>query len=471
MPVPTPHLSSRGRPYDVWGYGVDRYDEVAYRSSRLPAFPALDEMRAAYTRRALLMDMADNSPITSSFLWTVKQMASRSMWRVEGEENDPRTAFLQSVLFEDLDQDWDEVLNAALTMLVHGWSALEIVHKIRRGPMESDRRYRSLYSDGRVGLRMLGYRPQASVWDWKFDAEGTLTELTQQIGGVTARIDAKNLLFFRTTSTKPDGAPILRGAYAAYFRQQVLEYLEGIGIERDLAGFPVINLDFEKGAPDLWAQIAAGGEEAAKAAATLAMLETTVSTVRQDRAMGAVLPGWAPLQLLSAGGGGGSARHTSIKDALHRYDLRILQALMADFLQLGTATGGGSYGTSESRQSLFMLALDGFLSTIARRVNIQLVPNLLGLNVMPTEKPPRVHVDPLDPKNLSVLGSFFQQLANSGLFVKANEALRRGLSAAIGIEIEWEPNPKVMATGASNAAKGATADPQRQKGPQNPDGG
>ena len=164
------------------------------------------------------------------------------------------------------------------------------------------------------------------------------------------------------------------------------------------------------------------------------------------------MPPWVELKLLSAGGDSG-ARHTSIKDSLHRYDLRLLQALLADFLQLGTATGAGSYGLGATRQSLFMLALDGFLSRIERRINLQLIPDLLRLNAMPLESPPMYRVDPMEPKNLALLGTFFQSLTQAGLFVQATPQIQEALSAATGLPLEIvQGTPAPAATGAGGSS-------------------
>ena len=451
----SPHLSATGRPFSLFSqYDLYDYYTEGYRSQRLPKFPALEELRHPHTRRQLLMNMSEDSHTTSSFLWTVRQMASQSKWRIIGEQNDPRVEFLDGVFFRDMDQDWDDVLSSALTMLIHGWSILEIIHKIRVGPEERSPRHRSIYKDKNVGIRMLGFRPQISIWNWAFDSEGTLTSVTQQIDGVSTEISAKNLLFFRTTGTSPDGQSILRGAYSAFFRGQVLEYLEAIGIERDLAGLPSIQLLPDQNAPNVF------DPDDDKMVRLRQELEFIASNIRRDAQEGFVMPPWAEIRLVTSGGG---TRSLNIKDALNRYDLRLLQALLADFLQLGTASRTGSYGLGSSRQSMFMLALDGFLSRIAKKINLQAIPPLLAMNGMPVENHPQIHVDPLEPKNLGILGAFFQQMSQAGLFVRGTPELAETLSAMTGLKIEFIPPEE--ATKALNPV----AQQQRQQSPQESD--
>jgi len=419
------HSTPTGRPYSVVG-GAEYFDLEGYRSRRLPRFPALEELKDTYIRRQLFEDMADNSATTSAFIWTVRQMAAQSKWRFVGEEGDERKTFLESVFFKDLNQDWDDFLSSALTMLVHGWSLMEIVHKIRVGPEETSPQHKSHYTDRKIGLRMMSYRPQLSIYNWMFHDDGRLKSVEQTMIGSVAKLDAKNLLFFRTTGTRPDGISILRGAYTPYFRSQVLEYLEAIGIERDLAGLPFFHLTDK--APDIWNPEDSKGQIARKE------LEKLAQGIRQDRIDGIIVPEWVEAELLSAKGG---TRSLNIKDALSRYDLRLLQALMADFLLLGTAKGAGSYGLGVSRQSLFLLAVDGFLSRIAKIVNYQLITDLLLLNDYPVEDPPILTVDPLNPRDLSVLGSFFQQMSQAGLYVKATKELEKFLSDATDLPIEF----------------------------------
>lgn len=422
-----------GQPYSVHN-GTEYTDMGGIRSTRLPRFPALEELESSYVRRILLENMAENSPTTSSFIWTIRQMAAQSKWKiVSKDEKDPRKEFLETVFFKDLNQGWDDLLSSMLTKLVHGWVPLEIVHKVRVGPKETDPRYKSLYTDRKIGLRMLGYRPQLSIYDWQFHDDGRLKRLWQQFDGRNIPLEAKNLLFCRTTGIRPDGQSILRGAYSAYFRGQVLEHLEAIGIERNLAGFPVLQLikDKNKGInpPDLWNDV----PENQHNIKLRKFLEKMIIEVRRDRNEGALLPEWVELKLISGTGGG---RSLNMKDSLERYDLRLLQALLADFLQLGTATGAGSYGLGETRQSLFLLAEDGFLERFAGMVNIQVIPELLYLNAFETDDPPQLVNLPLHPRDLAALGSFFQTMKQAGLAVKSTEALEQFLTDTTGLPIE-----------------------------------
>lgn len=406
----------------------DFYDDYqSYRSTKLPRSFAVEEMADPINRRILLTDMAESSPTTSSFLWTVRQVANQSKWRFNGKiDNDPRTEFLNGVFFRDMNKSWNGFLTCAMTMIIHGYSIFEIVHKLRMG-QNKEKKLRSIYNDGKVGLRTIGFRPQSTIWKLKFDEDNELESIEQQISKAKVHITANNLLMFRTSEDKKDGRSVLRGAYSAYFRQQIIEYLESIGIERDLAGFPVIQLLPENDPPDIFA-------ETDTAKKLRIRLQEIVTTVRRDQNEGAVMPAWAELKLVSSQGG----RSLDIKASLERYDVRILQALMADFLQLGVSTASGSYALGASRQSLFYVAIKGFMDIIADKINIQLVPDILALNNMKTDDHPVLAVSELEPRNLGVLGSFIESLANAGIPAKPTKQLQSQLSDATKVNIEFD---------------------------------
>lgn len=57
------------------------------------------------------------------------------------------------------------------------------------------------------------------------------------------RIPMSKAMLFRTESVKdnPEGRSILRNAYRSWYFKRRIQEIEAIGIERDLAGLPVIH--------------------------------------------------------------------------------------------------------------------------------------------------------------------------------------------------------------------------------------
>ena len=117
----------------------------------------------------------------------------------------------------------------------------EIVYKRRLGPSKSPAKS-SKYNDGRIGWRKLPGRRQTTLVNWDFDDDGELRGVWQLYDGKRCYLPMERCLHFRTSSAydNPEGTSFLRGAYRPWYFKKHIEEVEGIGIERDLAGLPVI---------------------------------------------------------------------------------------------------------------------------------------------------------------------------------------------------------------------------------------
>lgn len=114
----------------------------------------------------------------------------------------------------------------------------------RRMGNTRDTRTRSKYSDGLIGWAKLPIRSQETLYQWEYDEADNLVGMTQMpppdFGLLT--IPMSKALLFRTKVRKdnPEGRSILRNAYRSWHFKRRIQEIEGIGIERDLAGLPVI---------------------------------------------------------------------------------------------------------------------------------------------------------------------------------------------------------------------------------------
>src|SRR5690606_29860941 len=131
-------------------------------------------------------------------------------------------------------------------------------------------------------------------------------------------------LLFRTEVSKdnPEGRSLLRNAYRPWYFKKRIEEIEGIGIERDLAGLPVI-IPAED--VDIW------DPENPEARKQRYQAESLVRNIRRDRSEGVVLPhGWE-LKLLSTG----RTRQLDTDEDTARHDDRIALPLLADIVMRG----------------------------------------------------------------------------------------------------------------------------------------
>lgn len=345
--------------------GLKRYGPYVYEEF-------LPELRWPHAGK-IYQEMSDNDAVIGAILYLAEMLIRGSTWSVEaaGDSDVDKEAavFLESCM-HDMDTSWANTICEILSMLTYGFSFHEIVYKIRRGPNETNSRYKSKYSDGRVGWRRLPIRAQTSLSEWEFNDEGDVTAFIQccEPDFKRVRIPMSRGLLFRTRISKdnPEGKSLLRNAYRSWFFKKHFEEIEGIGIERDLAGFPVLSAPENL---DLWdnsnPQMVTLRKEA----------EELVASVRRDSEEGILLPhGW-DLKLLTSG----SSRQIDISPTIERYDNRIAITMLSDIILIGN-NKAGSFALADTKQSLLASALQAQLSNIADVFNAKAVPDLFKYN-------------------------------------------------------------------------------------------
>ena len=82
-------------------------------------------------------EMRDNDAIIGAILYAIKALVRQVPWRVEenpsGHPQAQRAAeFLRECAFEDMSLTWEDLISEILSMFVFGYSAFEIVYKVRR---------------------------------------------------------------------------------------------------------------------------------------------------------------------------------------------------------------------------------------------------------------------------------------------------------------------------------------------------
>lgn len=362
-------------------------------------------------------EMADNDDITGGILFAIKMLIRQADWTVRagsGEDIDNEAAqFVESCL-HDMNQTWTDTVSEILSFLTYGWSVHEIVYKRRMGK-NKDPRLDSKYDDGLIGWQKLPIRAQESLYQWEYDSHDNLTAFVQTAypDFKIIRIPYEKILHFRTESRKdnPEGRSILRNAYRSWFFKKRIQEIEGIGIERDLAGFPVLIAPPEV---DIWSESNLGLK---------AICDEFISNIRRDALEGITLPhGWE-LKLLSTGG----KRQFDTSAIIERYDSRIAMTVLADFLMLGHESTG-SWALSSDKTRLFAVAIGAFLDIIAEVFNRKAIPALLEMNkdkfgqaALPTLE----HGD-LETTNLKELGEYLKCLSELG-FIAPDENLEEYL--------------------------------------------
>lgn len=348
--------------------GLRRYGPYVYEEF-------LPELRWPYAGK-IYQEMADNDPVIGAILYLAEMLIRGTSWSVEPASTsapDVEAAkFLKSCM-DDMDMSWANTISEILSMLTYGFSFHEIVYKVRRGPNETSSKYKSKYTDGRIGWRRLPIRAQTSLHEWTFNKEGDVTAFVQMAEPdfkIVSIPMSKGLLFrTRISRDNPEGKSLLRNAYRPWFFKKHFEEIEGIGIERDLAGFPVLKAPQDL---DLW------NEDDERMVALRTRAEELVASVRRDSEEGILLPyGWE-LNLLSSG----SSRQINIGETIDRYDNRIAITMLSDIILIGN-NKAGSFALADTKQSMLAAALQAQLQNIADVFNNKAVPDLFNYNYFP----------------------------------------------------------------------------------------
>ena len=280
----------------------------------------------------------------------------------------------------------------------------------RRMGNTKDSRTRSKYTDGLIGWKKLPIRGQETLYQWEYDNEDNLLGMTQMPPPLYQlyTIPMSKALLFRTKSRKdnPEGRSILRNAYRPWYFKRRIQEIEGIGIERDLAGLPVMH------APeglDIW------DPDNQDALRIRTELESMVRRIRRDEMEGVVLPHGFELELLSSGG----SRQFDTNAVINRYDTRIAMTVLADFIFLGHQQNG-SWALSSDKTELFAMACGAFLDIICETFNSQGIPALIDINGDHfkgiTDYPKMTHGD-IEDADITKVSTFVKDMTGIGVLV------------------------------------------------------
>lgn len=396
---------------------------------------------------AKFREMSDEDPTVGAILLNIEQIMRQVDWEVipaDGfEDDDEALAYRDffTTAFNDLSMSFNDVRASILRPeLVYGWSFHEIVYKRRVGPYERDGRKRSKHNDRLIGWRKFPGRSAETLWRWDMDEHGNLAGMWQHryADHATAPIfiPIEKALLFRTTVDKnnPQGRSLLRNAYRPWRYRKRLEEIEGIGIERDLAGLPVAHVP-----PSLLSDTATADEKA-----VLAAIKKIITGVRRNEQAGVIFPlsydsngnRRYELSLLSTGG----SRQLNISGAIERKALEIAQAMLFDFLMLGHEKAGSwALGVSKIDQSL--AALDAWLDDICEVFNQHAILRLGKINGFNLEKLPQLSHTSLKTVDLGAIGDFLQKATAAGAAMFPDPELEAYLREVAGLPA---PNDDVV---------------------------
>lgn len=380
-------------------------------------------------------EMSLNDPTVGGLLFAIDMLLRQVEYRVEAGDETPggkaAVQFLEECM-NDMSHTWDDMISEILSMLVYGWSYMEITYKRRIGPGEKNPSKRSRYTDGKIGWRKIQIRSQETLQRWVFDESGGVRGLVQLAPpswkSVFIPIDKALLFRFKNDKNSPEGISMLRNAYRPWFFKKRLEEFEAIGVERDLAGMPVAKI------PSKYFNAPQGSEDHRMFQA----FKKLVSNVRRDEHEGLVLPhDFDPdtkqpryeFELMSAGG----SRQFDTSRIIERYEQRILMTVMADFLLLGAQGGNGSYAMHVDKTGIFKTALNTVAKSIAEVFNRYAIPKLFELNGWKVDDLPKIVPNQVENPDLNQLASFMNSMGGLGMEWFPDPELEKYLRSVAGV--------------------------------------
>jgi len=378
-------------------------------------------------------EMSSNDATIGGILFLFDSMMKKLPWSVKpgGDKLVDKTVakFVEECM-GDMEHSWMDFISEALSMFIYGWSWHEIVYKVRSNK-------NSKYPDGRIGWAKLPIRSQNSWNGWVYDLNDPDKLIGMEQMAVNNRktvvIPYEKSLLFRTKSYRnnPEGMSLLRTAYRSYYFKKKIEEIEGVGIERDLAGLPVIYVPADL---DIW-------DSANPEAVTLrAYLEQIVSNIRRDKNEGALLPDTYKLELLTTG----SSRQFDTNAIIGRYDRLIAMSVLADIILMGHEKSG-SFALAKTKTDLLGASLEAMADNIKDIINTVAIPKLMELNTFRGyTKYPELMRGEIDAPDISKLSDGMQRFSEMGMPFFPHEGTEDFIRAAMGIPILSEEDKKKL---------------------------
>lgn len=390
-------------------------------------------------------EMSDNDATIGAILEVFSSLIGGVEWTVTAANDDvdgeAAKKFLEEVI-EDMDTPMSDIMAEVATMFTYGFAPMEITYKTRNGDEPvGEEETTSKFDDGKFGIAAVALRAQNTILQWDIDPKNGKTRGLWQQTTWKSRvyIPASKIALFRTTNVKnsPEGRSVLRRAYRSWFFKKTMEEIEAIGVERDLAGYPLLRIPAKYMDPN------ATPEDKAFYAAC----QRLITQMRRESREGAVIasdvyvndqgqPTGVPLmdlKLLTSGG----TRTFDTNAIIGRYDRAMAMSVLMDFMFLGQGNAG-SWALSDDKTSLSARIVGSYLKRAADVLNKQVFAPLMRINGWKAKSIPTVTPGDLEKQNLDQLASMISALAGAGMPLFPDRELENHLRKQLGVPLAPE---------------------------------
>lgn len=378
-------------------------------------------------------EISDNDPLIGGAFRGMKLLVRQADWNpkaanvkkaVQAGYGDEKTVEAQANVWKERLEEcmydmpatpWRGVIDELMSAFTFGFCFMWIKYKIRRG--ENPSKYLdSQYNDGLWGWRAIEPRRQDTIEDWNYDeSDEELLSVTQRAPPRYKQqilpMDRMIHLRFDTAGGNPMGRSGLRNSWRPYYFGNRKEEIEGVGIERDLAGYPVMEAPRE-----VMSKNANADQKA-----TRTYLFNLVRKVKRDQLEGALIPcednpdgsktGFR-FRLMSSGG----SRAININESIVRTRVDKLIPLMWEFALLG-ALETGSRALASDKTQMVAVALGAMMDMIVETLNGSLVYRWCRLNCVPRMLWPELTHGDIEKENILEWINSITAAINGGMIV------------------------------------------------------
>lgn len=279
---------------------------------------------------------------------------------------------------------------------------------------------------------------------------------------VCIEVSNSDHLFLVGKTLIPTHNSIIRNAYESWYFLRHIRPVEATGIERELAGLPVVKI------PARYVNATDGAD-----LTVLNAYKKVARDLKFNEQGGLVIPSdmypdvdgnpsSAPLVSVDLLKGGGQ-RAIDTNAVKMGYKQDIANSVLAGFILLGSE--GGSYALSKDKSSFFLRACEAILSRIESVINRFLIPRIWDLNGLDRALMPEYRPGRLAAPDLGALGSFVQQLAAAGAPLFPDTDLENRLREDADLPpvspeaMEYREEENAAATAAAEAAMRGAVEP------------
>lgn len=394
---------------------------LRYANNYLYEDESVPDLRFPYSIQTF--DRMRSDPIISGTLFVIKQFIRKVDWDIKpkgglnaSDEAKEKADIVRQALFEDMDRSFDQVISDICSFVDNGFSFFEPVYRVQ---------------DGMILWKDIPARHATSIKGFKFDNRGNLKAIEQyqistdnviSYSGTTKEIPIERLLHFRTDSEKnnPLGRSVLKNAYKSWYFKTKLEEHEAIGVEREMNGLPYITCPIE--------YFNATAEEDPDRYQIFQELVRLGSNARNNEQACVVLPSdvyeengksMFSFDLVSSNG----TRSLDTSKIIERYDYRIAQSLISDFMLMGS-TSTGSFALSDNKLGSFVRSLEAYLEVIAEQFNRKAIRRVYEMNGWPTDQLCSLTHEPIGKASIEELGKYLDNIKH---LITPDEALENAL--------------------------------------------